>query len=362
MDEKLIVNAMTASISNFKCYTKKHKAKRGISYIIKYYIWLAIMVFFAPKRNIMSKRMVCAISTLNKKQLLRYADNDELFCFSKLNSSVAGIRKNLSVFSPYRISTRIGMLVQGVKLYYRHRTELHGYMHHVLEYYVIASYLYEFKPKEIFSPNTYERYCTLLSYLGHGLGIRLVGIQEGMIINIHAPAKVYCDEMHIFDQFEENIFREIILNADCEYICEGFTSTLNWGEFASGGKITIAIASQDWLTDKTIWLASELISKLDYNRFAFVIYPHYREKLAQYAGFLKQHPDCQVETKLRHRNIDLLITYYSTIVFDFWSVNAQLPVVCMHIPGFEPSYYKRSEVSVCCAVDEMVKIIKDMFK
>ena len=87
MDEKLIVNAMTASISNFKCYTKKHKAKRGISYIIKYYIWLAIMVFFAPKRNIMSKRMVCAISTLNKKQLLRYADNDELFCFSKLNST-----------------------------------------------------------------------------------------------------------------------------------------------------------------------------------------------------------------------------------------------------------------------------------
>lgn len=349
------VQAMAASIKNFECYAKDTSKNCGIGYILKYFFWEMLLALLSPKLPVRSKRMVCAMTPLVEKQMKPYMEHGEYVCFSKLNGSISQMRRNRSVLSPYSRGMRLLLMAKGAAFYVHHHAELKGYLHFTVEYYMIAQYLWDYLPEEIYSPNSYERYCTLLSYLGHSMGIRLVGIQDGVIMDIHPPVKLYCDEMHAFDGFEADIFRRsIIRNDDCLFLCDGFRSMLKWADFPKNGKKLIAIASQDSLTERTMDLVDNLLTVLDPEQYIVIIYPHYREKAKQYDDFSKKHPFCCLETSVRHRNVDLLITFYSTIVYDFWSVNSQLPVICLHIPGHDPTYYQRENVTVCDSVKEVI--------
>lgn len=93
-------------------------------------------------------------------------------------------------------------------------------------------------------------------------------------------------------------------------------------------------------------------------RIKVIAFPHYREKERQYRNIKKEHPELLIETNDRYSNIDLLITFYSTIVYDFWSVNPKLNVKCLRIPGYEPGYYGRSNVEVYDEVYRLVGSIK----
>lgn len=354
-NEQAVVEAMAASIANHEKYSQSDNRNRGLLYMVKYLIWNVLLAVLSPQLAVTSKRMVCATTQLSEKQLIAYAEHGEYVRLSKLNASIRQMRINRSVLSPYGQIQRFKLLVKGILFYLRYHTSLEGYPHFTIEYYTIAWYLQDQHPEEIVSPNTYERYSTLLSYLGHSMGIRLIGVQDGALIDIDVPAKLYCDEMHVFDAFEADMFRHCIQSEHCQYIQEGFQSTLKWTDYPpKSDKRLIGIASQDWLTEKTLVLVERLLTALDPDHFEIVIYPHYRETMEQYAEIQKKFPGCKIETQVRHRNIDVLITYYSTIVYDFWSVNPELPIVCLKIPGYEPSYYQRDNVNIYYSIEDII--------
>lgn len=349
-----LLNAMKASIRNHEFCTEREEKKRNLSYKIKYISWYILMIFISPYTKITGDTMVCAMTPVNEKRLKNYTENGVMFRFAKLNSSFFQMQRNVSVLSSLSLKRRLSVSLNAIRFYKRNKKDLKGYLHFVLEYYSIYNFLKEKQVTAIVSPCMYDRYCTYLSYLGHAYGVKLIGIQDGAAIDIKVPCKIYCTQMYCFDKFEGDIIRRFILNDDCEYIYVGFSSVLEWEDIDRNGKYVIAVASQDWYTRKTLALLKCFLKECDSKKYTIVVFPHYRERAEQYDELKSEFPELIIKTGKRYRNVDLLVTFYSTIVFDFWSVNPDLNVKCLKIEGYEPSYYRRPNVSVYEKDSELV--------
>ena len=356
-----IVEAIKASILNEYFCCKISKKNNGILYKFKYFIWITVLILCSPYKNIQTKKFICVPSKLTDLCLREYSENNEYFKFSLMNKSIKDIRNNISVFSPYIFLKRIRIMFEGIVFYLVNRNELKGNWHYTIEYYVIAYYVIDKKIEEITLSGSYDRYSTFLSYLGKTLNIKIIGVQEGAIIDIKPPAKIYRDEMYVFDEYEGNIMKKLIMNEDCKFTNIGFKSTLEFTTFNKTKKYLIGVASQDWFTDKTIGILYNLMNELDSNVYQVVVFPHYRETEEQYKKFKEKYPDLIVKTGSRYSNIDILITFYSTIVYDFWSINKDLFVICQHIEGYRPAYYDRKNVKVVNNTNGVVQATLEYF-
>lgn len=353
--EAVLLEASIASISNHKSFDSVQK-KYNLLYMLKYIVWFTLLIFIAPYKKESSNRFICATTPNNYRRLKDFCHVDECVTFARLNSDLGGMRKNKSILSPFSFIERINILFKAVSFYFQNKNRLKGYIHFILEYYAVAEYMTKFKPKTLISSGMYDRYCTLFTYLAKGYGIESIGVQDGAAIDINVPYKVYCDKMYAFDEFEVKTIKKFMMKEDCEYILMGFKSYLKWEQYPKTKKL-IAIASQDWFTGKTKMLIRYIAPKVNFDEVEIIVYPHYRENVAQYKEIINEFSQIKIVTDVRHSNIDVLITFYSTIVYDFWSVNQSLPVVCLHINGFEANYYRRENVYVAENMEEVVQKI-----
>lgn len=355
--EKILCEAMRASITNHeKCL--ETNGSKGFGYKFKYLIWFVLLLIVSPQKEVVGDRAIFVMSPLSEKRLKDFCKTEDVYSFGKLNSKLNDMKVKRSTISPFKKAERVKLFFRGVGYYLRHRAELSGYLHYVMEYYSIGEFLIKFSPKEVVTPGMYERYSTLISYLAHGFGIKIIGVQDGAAVDIGVPYKLYCDKMYAFDEFEADTIKKFMLNENCEFILTGFISYLKWDKYPKTKKL-IAIASQDWFTDKTKELVRAIANNIDFNKYEIIIYPHYRETLSQYNDIVHEFPQIKIITGVRHSNIDLLITFYSTIVYDFWSVNKDLPVICLHIDGYEANYYRRKNVYVTESIEEISRILSE---
>lgn len=341
-----VLEAMKASIANHEYCTNEEEKRCGMLYKVKYFVWYALLIFLSPHKEIQRYRFVACMTPASEQRVISYVGSSDIFRFARLMDNIHSIRKNISVFSAYGVKRRFAITLQSVAFWIKHKEELKGYFHFILEYYAIAYFLNDYRFKEYISPCMYERYCTLFSYLGRAFGAKLIGVQDGAAINIGIPAKIYCDEMNAFDAFESDIIKTFIKNKDCKYIYTGFVSSLTWEKFQNKSKPIIAIASQDWFTGKTLSLVERIMQNPSSQNYTVMVFPHYRESEEEYNELKSRYPELMVQAGKRYSNIDILITFYSTIVYDFWSINPELDVRCLHIDGYEPGYYKRNHVKV----------------
>ena len=355
MDEKQLVQAFRASIANHEKCSSGEEKKRGIRYKIKYIIWYLLLTFFSPHRNVGGCVFAACMTPVNENRIKKFGNLTDLYRFAKLNASFDAVCKNISVLSGYSLVKRINILCSAIAFYKRNKKTLKGYLHFSLEYYAIAYFLNDRKFRRYLTPGMYDRYCTLFSYLGRINGATLIGVQDGAAVSIDVPAKVYCDVMNCFDEFESRILRKFIRNQDCKFVYTGFTSVLTWSEYKRTGKKVMAIASQDWFTGKTLELVSSIMDSDIPEKWDVILLPHYRESREIYKDIREKYANLIIEHDKRYKNIDLLVTFYSTIVYDFWSVNKDLKVLCLKIPGYEPGYYERPNVSVYEDMSELIK-------
>ena len=356
-DEEVLAEAAVASISNHeRCM--RDTGSRGVGYKLKYIIWYFILIFVSPYKTVTSDKFIGAMTPVNEKRLKSFCKSDEYYSFARLNSKLRDMKSNRSILSPLKLRERIKLTINAISFYFRHKQRLNGNLHYILEYYAIAEFMIRFRPKEVISPCLYDRYCTLLSYLAHGYEILTIGVQDGAAININVPYKIYCDKMYAFDDYEAGVIKKFIKNDDCKFEMTGFVSYLHWAAYPKKQKKVIAIASQDWFVDRTMELIERMAGALCEDEFDLIVYPHYRESISQYKEIRNRFPGIKIETEVRHSNIDLLVTFYSTIVYDFWSVSSNLKVACIQIPGYSPTYYGRENVKVFCSSEELIQYIK----
>lgn len=353
----VILEAMTAAINNGEFCNRLSNTNKENLYVVKYYGWLVLLTLLSPHRAIYNKIFVAVQTKVNEKRLNDFTKQDLYFKYANLNKSLNEIKCNISVLSPYKFKERLNIISRAVRFYKENRGRLEGYLHYVIDYYTIAYYIICNDIEKIVSSGMYERYCTFLSYLGKGIDIEIIGVQDGAAIDVDVPSKIYCNKMYVFDEFEKNIIKKFIANADCKFFLTGFTSTIKW-DYLNTEKKILAIASQDWFTDKTLKIAERIMDVIDLKVIQPVIFPHPRENISDYRQLQRKYPDLIV-TNSKYKNVDILITFYSTIVYDFWTVNSKLKILCFPIDGFRPSYYDRENVIVADEDIDLRNLIKE---
>lgn len=163
--EDILLDSIIASIENFKWCCKNEERKRSFLYRIEYFIWFILLIFFTPHKESKSTRMVCAMTHVNEEIIMRVTENDVCFRFAKLNATLRSTKVSYSVLSPYTLIERIGILNNAIRFFFRYHSKLEGYLHFVLEYYSITTYIDENNMRTIYSNCTYDRYNTFLAIM-----------------------------------------------------------------------------------------------------------------------------------------------------------------------------------------------------
>lgn len=351
-NNEIFLNAFNASIANQERLDKKINSL----YKIKYFFWYIMLIFISPYKKIQDSCLAFAVTPISLKRIKDFYTGN-IFFLGRMNSKISDMRKNISMLSPYSVSKRIKITLNGTKFYIKHYKKVKKHFGIFLEYYAINEYIKKHSPQKIIYSGTYDRYCTFITNLAKGYGIKILGLQDGAATDIKIPYKIYCDKMYAFDEFEAQTIKKFNGNENCEYIYTGFISYLKWETYDKKSKKVIAVASQDWFTEKTKELVRAIANKTDPEKYELIVYPHYRETKSQYDDIMGEFPQIKIITDVRHSNIDLLITFFSTIVYDFWSVNKDLPVICLHLKGYEANYYKRNNVYVAENIQGVVEKI-----
>lgn len=353
---EFFLKATMSSIESDKFCCTQSRRRKGLFYKFKYNIWIVLLILMSPHKKNMTKKFICIGTPVNEKRFFYYIKKcDEYFKVANLNKTISDIKKNYSVLSPYDLKTRVELYIKAVFYYFFNRKNLKGYFHYMAEYYFIANYLINKSVTEIYTCVFPERYTTYLSQMAKYFKIKIIGIQDGPAVNFNPLNMLYFSEIYVFDEYEKNIIKKFIENKNCKFIYTGFVSFLEWDIFDKKEKKLIAIASQDWFTEKTIEIVDRLAEDLHWEQYQIVIFPHYREDIKQYKELCEKYPQLIIKVGSRYKNIDLLITYFSTIVYDFWSINKDLQVICLQIKGYEPSFYSRENV---CVIPD-INIIKE---
>ena len=198
-----LITAIKSSLLNDKHMSEIHQKTKGKSFKIKYFIWCILFFFLSPKKEIKSKKFVAMITPVGEERLKSYSEYEEYYKFAKLNDSILKIIHNRSVISPYSLKERCTIFLGGIYFYNKNKSIFRGCLPFVLEYYAIAYFIAHMPIEEIIFQGLYDRYSTLISYLGFFKGIRIIGVQDGACVIDNVPAKIYCNKMYCFDEFEE---------------------------------------------------------------------------------------------------------------------------------------------------------------
>lgn len=343
-NNSIFFGSVLAASENAAFYRSKDGKNKSAIYQIKYFCWVLALILMSPHKEIKGDETVWVFSKIAEKRISSYIGNAAVFRLGLYNSSIRNLHTNISVISPYSPILRIKLAVLGVRLFCK--DNLGCNLGEYLEYFFIVNYLFNHQINHVYLNHACERYNTLITHVCFELGIEIILIQDGAAIGLNFPNKLFANKAYVFDLFEEKILRKYVSNKDCKFKHIGFCSTINWKTFSKSRNIKlIAIASQDWHTSQTNILVKELLKVIEGSNTLLIVYPHYRESRKDFAAF-NSCDNVLIEPHSRYKNIDILITFYSTIVYDYWSVNPDLEVLCQRIHGYTPAYYYRNNVKV----------------
>lgn len=326
----------------------------------KYIVWLSCFILLSPKRIDKKNNKIKIVYTILQEKILNNHNDYSIVYTGQYLNSLKVLKQNNSIISYLNYLSRFKILVNSLKKGIELKIKLK-----VFPMWIEYCYLYEFinnnKLDEILIAGHFDRYATWISYICKNLNIKFKISQHGAIDFIDLPYKIHCDEFYVFNKYEADIVEHIILNREkCKIIEKGFKSSISFESInkVEDKKILIAIASQDALTNLTLELIEEIEFKFkDYN-FELIIYPHYRESDDRYKEVIKKYNNIYIEKSKRYDNVDLLITFYSTIVYDYLDFDVQ--IMCLAPENINMSFFKHEKVSLYRSKENMYEDIKGM--
>ncbi len=207
-----------------------------------------------------------------------------------------------------------------------------------------------------------EAYSSILStYRDAELRISLVGYQHGLFElppPPHRYAKVRFDEYVLLYRESEHWFvSDFSGNPDCVIKFREHPSTIRWQEIdRTGFAKVVAYAAQDYLpVDHEIMDA--LLAYVDATNSLLLLYLH-----PNFHDFLLPHRpgarNLRVCPRERHKNIDLLVTRYSTLAMDYRS---SLGVDVLFVPGHDNiCIFDNRDVKTCRDLGQLGAILSEL--
>lgn len=198
----------------------------------------------------------------------------------------------------------------------------------------------------------------LSTYRDIGLDFSLVGYQHGLFElppEPHQYVPIHFDEYHLLFRESEPWFVKYLLgNPDCVITYRRHTSHISWHtlERQSFDKV-IAFAAQD-STPYDLKIIDTLLSYAEDTNALLLIYfhPNYRDFPLQHRA---ESRNLKVFLRERHKNIDLLVTRYSTLAMDY---RCGLGVKILFVPGSDSvCIFESGNVPICRDLKQMQTVL-----
>lgn len=359
-ETKSILEAIKKSYDNQIAIYRLEQVNIGIKDYVKHFIWLLVLLIFSPKINTNDRDIIFVYSELHIK-IIGCKEKENVIGLGKYLCDFNSIRKHKSIYSVWNIRKRIKVYLSGLFFGIKFYRLLKVPLTYIIEYYSIDIFLKQMDIRSVVCAGIFDRYATVLSFLCKGKNIKFIGTQHGIVATTAIPHKVYFDEYNVFDECELSVAKKIIENTDCKYNVKIFESNVMWSQIENYGKLIIAIASQDRHTNVTKRLVKLLCEEIDLNKIRLILYPHYREDISVYQKIQQDYPELYISHHERYYNIDILITYYSTIAYDYFQKNKSIDIMCLRLNGFNPGYYCKEGVCVCDSAETLCSELKNRY-
>lgn len=364
MDSNSLIKCFFAGIENSEYYNKKHNTKKSLFCYIMYYFWLVMFIILSKKKPFNHREIAFIYANIHERMLKDIGLNNNKNVYIGLTlKTLKDIKIKTNVLNSFSIIFRIKMVNDALKLYFKEGLPL-KYLAFWIDFYLIYCFIDTIKPNKIIISGHFDRYATWISYLSNYRKTSFSIVQNGAIEKVELPNKIYCNFFYVFNKDEKKMIEKyIVKNKECKYIFKGFKSNIKFSFFNKKKRngILIGIASQDLYTSKTIELI-EFFLQLKINNDVFlIIYPHPREDYKIFTKIMKKHKNIYVSKKTKHINIDILITFFSTIVYDYLEVNKNTKIICYPPKNLQMSFFYNKNITIIKKTNELEAIIKDVF-
>lgn len=295
---------------NFMPQISKKKIKKDIL-LIKIKILVQIFIaflfsFFMKNKKINEKiKIVYAKShekILNKKDVIELKWGRSLKQVQDIFSE-----KNICVY------ISIGDYIKNIFKYCKY-LKLNEIIY-FLEFLIFFQLVKENNIEKIFIAGHQDRIATWLSFLSYNSKTEFCISQHGIMTDIKVPTKIYANFVEVYNE-EEKIFFEnyLIKNNNCKYLIKGLENTLNLKITDIQGE-KVGFFSQYGETMNTI----RIIKKINevFPNLKIFVSPHPLEEQSKFKELklLKN----VIVTNNKYINFDIIITYRSTIIYDYMS-------------------------------------------
>lgn len=351
---KDLITVFNKGNKNGEFVLKINNQSNNLSFKTKYIIWLISIIFFSKRKCIDLKEVNFSYSKVHDKFFMKnnvkITHGGEIYNFYK-------IKKCNTIMCNFNIINRNNIILKSLYYFIRYKIEK-KYIFMWIDFMFINEFIIKNNINIINICGHYDRYTTWITYICKKNNIMINISQHGAMAKYRLPYKIYCNNFYAFNITEKYFIKKnLIENIDCNFIIKGFKTNLIFKTLKKDEKkIYLGIASQPKFTKSTI----EIINYINYmykDKVKILLYPHFREDIEQYQSIVKE-KKCELYLNEKHKDVDVLLTYYSTIIYDFVSINSNSIYVCYPPEGIFMSFFEMKNLKVIYQKKDLVKILE----
>jgi hypothetical protein len=202
----------------------------------------------------------------------------------------------------------------------------------------------------------YDRYTTWLSNIANFKNSEFEILQHGVVGIPNLPHKIFCSKVHGFNESEINKFKKyIIANDTCQYVNKGFQSHVTFKEYNDENKYIIGIASQ-YNYAETKQVIDEVL-KIDKDILIAVML-HPRESSKEYRKY-KSESNVRIEATRKISNIDILIVFTSTLLYDYLYNDYNGRIICIQKDDFSFDI-TNDKIIYASSINQLNEIVREL--
>ncbi len=340
---------------NDEYFRKIENRKLSITFNFKYFTWIILMIIFAKKNEFGINKSYLIYGDMHEKIFLSQDSKLKLY-HGTILKKISDIKSKITIMSLWSFKERIRIFSKSLYFAIVNKVPFREICFWI-DFVFISEFIEKSNLEELNICGHFDRYATWISYLSNRNSIIFKIYQHGALSEFSLPIKILCDKCLVFNEMEKDFFyKYVILNKDCEYEIKGFKSNIIFKNITRQNQcIYIGIASQPTFTKQTIELINYLHNQYN-KKVKIYVYPHPREgieelKKIQYNG------QCEIYIDEKHSNLDILVTFFSTVVYDFLSINKDIKIICLPPKGITMGFFYLKEVMLIEEKEEIDKYI-----
>jgi len=265
-------------------------------------------------------------------------------------------KRNPNIYNYYKFSVKVKILIEYIYNVIIHKFDKY-YIYYYLEFLNIKSFV-EQTYGSLLTISHFDRLTVWMSYLAKDQKRCFIISQHGLVGKISLPEKVHADKVYAFSKYEQEIFKKYIISNDsCSYSRAHYISNVKFENYnREDDKKYIFLASQPRKTQLTISTIKKIIER--YNNVVIFLKLHPFEKVD--TSLFKKNSNV-ILTKQFFLNVDVVLTYYSTIIYDFLSNGFENNIICQLDETFKQCDFFDSDFVIGInSIEDLYNILDEM--